>query len=89
MPVRFVRRSGWEPPTEVQLDDDELGPAERSALAVLAAVTTARLEGILRSQPHYTITISGDGPPTLLHLYDSQIPREARAFVRDLIGRAR
>ena len=90
----MVRSAGFsEPRRSVVVDEaqlpEELRPSIQT-LADLAAVAVRTRPGpVLRSQPHYAITLHNGEAPRLLALYESQVPADLRPLIDLLMRYAR
>jgi hypothetical protein len=77
----------------VTVDDaqvpEELRPSVVALSDLAAASARTRPGPVLRSQPHYAITLSGDHGPRLLTLYESQVPASVQPLLDLLMRYAR
>jgi hypothetical protein len=96
MRISVVRSSGVsEPRRSATVDAVQLSAQLRPALGALADLAKAkrrvRQGPVLRSQPHYAITLH-DAPeaagPLLLTLYESQVPSALRPLLDEIMRHA-
>ncbi len=94
MQISVVRSGGFsEPRRSVTVDDaqvpEELWDAVRALNDLAAASVRTRPGPVLRSQPHYAISLLAEDGPRLLTLYESQVPATVRPLLDLLMRYAR
>jgi hypothetical protein len=77
----------------VTIDDaqvpEDLWPSVQALKNLAATSARTRPGPVLRSQPHFAITLHGEGVPRLLALYESQVPANVRPLLDLLMRYAR
>jgi hypothetical protein len=93
MRISVVRSSGFsEPRRSATVDDvqlpDELRPAIEALAGLVRTQAQTRRGPVLRSQPHYVITLEGARGPALMTLYESQVPSRLRPLLDAIMSHA-
>jgi len=77
----------------VTIDDaqipEELWPSVRALYDLVGASARVRPRPVLRSQPHYAITVQSQYGPKLMTIYESQVPRDVQPLLDLLMRYAR